>query len=88
MKPPSMSALHGQGLALLRVQEPGEARAHYHLGLTWRLRGELAEARAALKVALDRRTASRLARSLDTVRVPGEADGVLPELMRALRETR
>ena len=90
MKPPSMSALHRQGLALLRaghqhdahqclreavLHEPGEARAHYHLGLTWRLRGELAEARAALKAALDKRTASRLARSLDTVLVPGEADG-------------
>jgi NAD-dependent deacetylase len=35
-----------------------------------------------------KRTASRLARSLDTVLVPGEADAVLPELMRALRETR
>lgn len=32
-----------------------------------------------------KRTASRLARSLGTVLVPGEADAVLPELMAALR---
>jgi NAD-dependent deacetylase len=35
-----------------------------------------------------KRTPSRLARSLDTVLVPGEADVVLPELIRAVRKTR
>ncbi len=33
-----------------------------------------------------KRTASRLSRSLDTVLVPGEADEVLPALIKALRE--
>ncbi|HVG58622.1 MAG TPA: Sir2 family NAD-dependent protein deacetylase [Hyalangium sp.] len=63
-----MNELHAQGLALLRsgrereamacLREavalvPGDAAAHYHLGIAHRLLGELDEARAELRIALE-----------------------------------
>jgi NAD-dependent deacetylase len=63
-----MNEMHTRGLWLLRAgreheaaaclreavrSAPGDARAHYHLGIAHRLRGELDQARAMLRTALE-----------------------------------
>ncbi|HEX8699217.1 MAG TPA: Sir2 family NAD-dependent protein deacetylase [Myxococcaceae bacterium] len=97
-----MNELHAQGLALLRAgreheaaaclreaisASPGDARAHYHLGIAHRLRGELDTARALLRTALelDPRLVPACAQLGGLALVAGELEEAITWFSRALR---